>query len=37
MGRLLTEPVSDHGLRDGYAANLEKYVDDLASGAQTPV
>ena len=37
MGRLLTEPVADHALIEGYATNLEKYVADLAAGTQKPI
>jgi triacylglycerol lipase len=37
MGRLLTEPVADHALIEGYAANLEKYIADLAAGKQSPL
>lgn len=37
MKTLLAEPVLDHDLRKGYAANIEKYLKDLATGAQKPV
>jgi len=36
-GRLLTEPVADPALIEGYATNLEKYVADLAAGTQKPI
>jgi hypothetical protein len=29
MGHLLSEPVADHALLEGYAENLEKYLSDL--------
>jgi triacylglycerol lipase len=34
MGRLLSEPVADHALIEGYAARLEKYLADLKTGKQ---
>ena len=37
MGRLLTLPVKDHDLLDGYAANVEKYITELAAGRQPPL
>jgi len=37
MGRLLSEPVEDHALLEGYAANVEKYIGDLAAGKQGPL
>lgn len=37
MKTLLAAPVADHSLDNGYAPNIEKYLKDLASGAQKPV
>lgn len=37
MGDLLTEPVTDHELLQGYAAKVEKYLADLAAGTQAAV
>lgn len=34
MGVLLSEPVTDHELLQGYAVKLEKYLADLAAGTQ---
>jgi triacylglycerol lipase len=37
MNQLLAGPVEDHDLMKGYAANIEKYIADLANGTQQPV
>ncbi len=37
MRALLTAPVADHDLIQGYAANIIKYRDDLAAGRRQPV
>ena len=37
MRALLTAPVTDHDLLNGYAANIIKYRDDLAAGRRQPL
>lgn len=37
MRELFTEPVADHDLINGYAANIVKYRDDVAAGRRQPL
>jgi triacylglycerol lipase len=37
MRQLLTAPVADHDLIDGYVANIVKYRDDVAAGRRQPL